>query len=114
MTDVITTDYYAPDAGCHLGCRAQAASITNALGHATQITYYNAHGQPEEIIDSNGRIKTHRIGSDTRRLTYDAASHIINTAETPTPVYNRTYDYDANSNRAKALPKNIQPRQAYR
>ncbi len=45
VTDVTTTYYYAPDAACtggHLGCRGQVLSITNALGHVTQITRYNA------------------------------------------------------------------------
>ncbi len=71
VTDITTTDYYAPDAACvggHKGCRAQVASITNALGHITQIARYNAHGQPEEIIDPNGLTTT---------LTYDARQRLL-------------------------------------
>lgn len=71
VTDVTTTDYYAPDATCvggHLGCRGQVASIANALGHVTQITRYNAHGQPEEIIDPNGLTTT---------LTYDVRQRLL-------------------------------------
>lgn len=71
VSNVTTTDYYAPDAACvggHLGCRAQVASITNALGHVTQITRYNAHGQPEEIIDPNGHTTT---------LTYDVRQRLL-------------------------------------
>ena len=71
VTDVTTTDYYAPDATCvggHLGCRGQVASIANALGHVTQITRYNAHGQPEEIIDPNGLATT---------LTYDVRQRLL-------------------------------------
>ncbi|MDO8894872.1 MAG: hypothetical protein Q7U93_07890, partial [Nitrosomonas sp.] len=71
VTDITTTDYYAPDAVCvggHLGCRAQVESITNALGHVTQITRYNAHGQPEEIIDPNGLTTT---------LTYDTRQRLL-------------------------------------
>ena len=45
-------------------------------------------------FDSEGRLKTHRIGSDTRTLTYDAASRITQTTDT-NPMNNRTYDYDA-------------------
>ncbi len=85
VTDVITTQYYAPDAACtggHLGCRAQVASITNALGHVTQITRYNAHGQPEEIIDPNGltttlvydvrqRLLSRTVGTEITSYQYD-------------------------------------------
>ncbi len=45
-------------------------------------------------FDSDGRLKTHRVGSDTRTLTYDAASRITQTTDT-NPVTNRSYDYDA-------------------
>ncbi|QOJ22365.1 MAG: RHS repeat protein [Gammaproteobacteria bacterium] len=71
VSDVTTTNYFAPDATCaggHKGCRAQVSNITNALGHVTQITRYNAHGQPEEIIDPNGL---------TTVLTYDARQRLL-------------------------------------
>lgn len=42
---------------------------------------------------SGDRLKTHRVGSDTRILTYNAASCITQTTDT-NPVTNRTYDYD--------------------
>ncbi|MFZ1852086.1 MAG: DUF6531 domain-containing protein [Nitrosomonas sp.] len=61
ITDITTHNYYAPDANCaggHFGCRGQIATITNALGHVTEITRYNAHGQPEEIYDANDLITT--------------------------------------------------------
>ena len=45
-------------------------------------------------FDPNGCLKTHPVGSDTRMLTYDAASRIMQTTDT-NPVTNRTYDYDA-------------------
>ena len=46
-------------------------------------------------FDQDGQLKTHPIGGDTRTLTYDVASRIINTADINNPAYNRTYDYDA-------------------
>jgi len=61
VADLTTYDYYPPDAVCtggHLGCRGQLKQITTALGHATRITHYSAHGQPEEIIEPNGLITT--------------------------------------------------------
>ena len=45
-------------------------------------------------FDLDGRITQHPIGSDTRTLTYDAASQIIQTSDT-NPVNNRGYSYDA-------------------
>ncbi|NOT12104.1 MAG: hypothetical protein HOP23_09785, partial [Methylococcaceae bacterium] len=68
VVDVTTTDYYAPDAVCtggHFGCRGQISKITNALGHSSQITGYNAHGQPETVIDANGLITS--LGYDPRQ-----------------------------------------------
>ena len=38
--------------------KAISASVTNALGHRTQITAYDAHGQPLSIIDPNGLTTT--------------------------------------------------------
>lgn len=75
VSDITTTDYYAPDAACtggHFGCRGQIASSTNALGHITQITRYNAHGQPEVIIDPNGLTTT--LAYDNRQRLYSRAS----------------------------------------
>ncbi|MCG7756847.1 MAG: hypothetical protein LZF63_09340, partial [Nitrosomonas sp.] len=71
VTDITTTDYYAPDATCvggHKGCRAQVSNITNALGQVTQITRYNAHGQPEQIIDPNNLTTT---------LVYDVRQRLL-------------------------------------
>ncbi|MBX9893671.1 MAG: hypothetical protein K2Y09_00620 [Nitrosomonas sp.] len=90
VADITTTDYYPPDAACsggHLGCRGQIASITNALGHVTQITRYSAHGQPEEIIDPNGlitgltydarqRLLTRTVGTETTAYQYDGAGQL--------------------------------------
>ena len=74
-------------AGGHLGCRGQVFHVTNALGHVTQITRYNAHGQPEEIIDPNGltttlaydtrqRLFSRTSGTETTRYEYDNAGQI--------------------------------------
>ncbi|WP_177198165.1 DUF6531 domain-containing protein [Nitrosomonas communis] len=91
VADITTLDYYAPDATCiseHSGCRGQIKQITNALGHVTQITRYNPHGQPEEIIDPNGLITTltydarqrllsRTIGGETTQYDYDAVGELI-------------------------------------
>src|SRR5581483_7183194 len=61
VSDVTTYTYYA-DNDSDLGKRGNVATITNALGHLTSITAYNAHGQPLTIVDPNGLTTT---------LTYD-------------------------------------------
>ncbi len=47
-TEIGDKTHYAYDENSYL------TSITNALGHTTQIIDYNANGQPETIIDVNG------------------------------------------------------------
>ena len=106
VTDITTTDYYAPDAACvggHLGCRAQVASITNALGHITQITRYNAHGQPEEIIDPNGltttliydvrqRLLSRTSGTEITSYQYDGVGQIKKIILPDSSFLSYTYD----------------------
>jgi len=107
VADLTTIDYYAPDAVCnggHFGCRGQISQITNALGHATRITHYNAHGQPETIIAPNGLITTlsydarqrlisNGIGSETTQFQYDNAGQLIQlTRADNSTLY---YGYDA-------------------
>ncbi len=62
--DVTTTTYYAED-DPDFGKRGNVATITNALGHLTSITAYNAHGQPLTIVDPNGQTTT--LGYDSRQ-----------------------------------------------
>jgi RHS repeat-associated protein len=66
VSDITTYTYYADD-DADLGKRGNVATITNALGHRVDITQYNAHGQPTEIIDANAMVTT---------LTYDARQRL--------------------------------------
>jgi YD repeat-containing protein len=67
VSDLTTYTYYANN-DADLGKRGNVASITNAAGHLTSITAYNAHGQPTTIVDPNGMTIT--LGYDARqRLT---------------------------------------------
>lgn len=107
VADLTTLDYYAPEASCaggHIGCRGQLRQITNALGHVSQITRYNAHGQAEEIIDPNGLVSTfsydvrqrllsRKQGSETTYYHYDAAGQLIKL--TPPDGHPIHYRYDA-------------------
>ena len=106
VSDITTTDYYAPDAACnggHLGCRGQISQITNALGHLTRITRYSAHGQPEEIIDPNGLVTTlaydarQRLlsvdrGGEFTKLQYDNAGQLIRITRPDNSALNYSYD----------------------
>jgi YD repeat-containing protein len=67
VSDLTTYTYYANN-DADLGKRGNVATITNAAGHLTSITAYNAHGQPLTIVDPNGM--TIALGYDARqRLT---------------------------------------------
>ena len=106
VSDITTYHYYAPDASCaggHLGCRGQVASVTNALGHATEITRYNAHGQPEEIDDTNNLVTTlvydnrqrlisKTVGSEITSYQYDNAGQVKRITSPDTSYLNFTYD----------------------
>jgi RHS repeat-associated protein len=89
VSDVTTYTYYANDATCAatlpqastIGCRGQVETITNAVGHITNVTEYNAHGQPLSITDPNGLVTT---------LVYDARQRLTSRTvggETTTYAY---------------------------
>ena len=59
VSDLTTTDYYAPDEAClggHFGCRGQVKQITNALGHVTTYNEYDPHGHVTKTTDPNGLV----------------------------------------------------------
>lgn len=65
VSDVTTYSYYPWDDACsngQTGCRGNIASITDAVGHQTRFTQYDAHGRVTEIIDSKNA---------STQLTYD-------------------------------------------
>jgi len=107
VSDATTYDYYPADATCtggHLGCRGQLQQITDALGHSTQLTRYNAHGQIEQLSDPNGLVTTlsydlrQRLtsldaGGETTTYTYDPAGQLARVTR-PDGAY-LAYSYDA-------------------
>ena len=106
VADLTTTDYYAPDETCtggHFGCRGQIKQISNALGYLTRLTRYNAHGQPEEIIDPNGLVTTltydarqrltrRTAGLEVTTLSYDPVGQLTQTVRADGSSVNYTYD----------------------
>lgn len=81
LSDVTTYTYYADD-DPDLGKRGNVAIMTNALGHTTSITAYNAHGQPLTIVDANGLTTT---------LTYDLRQRLTSRSVGNEVI---SYDYD--------------------
>ncbi len=66
--NVTTYTYYAGN-DANLGGRGNVQTITNALGHVTQITAYDANARPLTVVDPNGLATT---------LTYDARGRLTN------------------------------------
>ena len=81
LVDLTTYTYY-PANDPDLGKRGNLATITNALGHVTQITAYDANGRPLIAVDPNGLTTT---------LTYDARGRM--TGKT-VGTEAATYQYD--------------------
>ena len=87
VADVTQYTYYAnndPDPGK----RGNVASITNALGQVTQISSYNAHGQPLTIVDPNGlatnlsydarlRLTSRNVGGEITTYGYDGVGQLL-------------------------------------
>jgi YD repeat-containing protein len=100
----VTSYAYHPDNDANLGRRGNVATITNAVGHVTRITAYNAHGQPTRIIDPNNlitdltydlrmRLTRRKVGNETTSFVYDAAGQL--TRVTLPDGARLTYTYDA-------------------
>jgi YD repeat-containing protein len=80
-TDAADTTTYTYDPTGNL------ASITNAAGHLTSFTSYNAHGQPLTIVDPNAlpttlaydgrqRLRTRSVGGEVTTYDYDFAGQL--------------------------------------
>ena len=120
VPDVTTYTYYAND-DADLGKRGNVATITNAAGHVTSFTAYNAHGQPLSIVEPNGltialaydarqRLTARTAGSETTTYEYDAAGQL--TKLTLPEGSFLAYTYDA-AHRLTAMQDNLGNRIAY-
>jgi YD repeat-containing protein len=107
VSDLTTYDYYPVDASCtggHYGCRGQLQQVTDAFGHSTRLTRYNAHGQVEELIDANGLTTTLMYDARQRLLSLDSGGETTTYAYDPAGQLTRVtrpdgaylaYTYDA-------------------
>jgi YD repeat-containing protein len=112
VNPVTTYTYHANNATCPttapgssaIGCRGQIASVSNALGQTTQISAYNAHGQPLTVIDPNGlvttmsydarmRLTSRNVGGETTTYAYDGVGQL--TKVTLPDASALEYQYDA-------------------
>jgi YD repeat-containing protein len=107
VLDLTTYAYYPADASCaggSFGCRGQLQQVTDALGHVTRLTRYNAHGQVEELVDPNGltttltydsrqRLTLVDAGGETTTYSYEPAGQVTRVTR-PDGAY-LAYSYDA-------------------
>ncbi len=120
VVDVTTTTYYANN-DADPGKRGNVATITNARGHVTSITAYNAHGQPLTIVDPNGlttmltydprqRLTSRNVGGETTTYAYDGVGQL--TKVTLPDASFLSYTYDA-AHRLTGMSDNLGNRIAY-
>jgi YD repeat-containing protein len=78
-------------------------TVTNALGHVTQITSYDPNGHPLTVVDPNGLTTTlsytprgwlasRTIGPETTRYTYDGVGQLTQVLLPDSSNINYTYD----------------------
>ena len=102
VSDVTTYTYY-PATDPDLGKRGNLATITNALGHVTQITAYDANGRPLTVIDPNGlttnlaydprgRLTGKTVGTETTTYQYDGVGQLTRLTLPNGATLSYTYD----------------------
>lgn len=100
----ITTYGYYADNDPNPGRRGQVQTVTNALGHVTQVTAYDAAGRPASTVDPNGlatdltydprgRLSNRSVGGEQSSYVYDAAGQL--TGVVLPDASTLTYSYDA-------------------
>jgi YD repeat-containing protein len=95
VLDETTYDYYDVNDSV-VNNRGLLKRVTNALGHFTEITSYNAHGQPLSITDPNNLLT---------ELTYDARQRLLSRTVGGVGGETTTYEYWPNGLLKKvALP----------
>ena len=96
-TDVADITQYSYDA------KGDLASITDALGHVTTISAYDANGRPLTLQDPNGlitqlaydlrgRLLTRNTGGETTTYSYDAVGQVLKITQADGSFAAFTYD----------------------
>ena len=98
----VTYTYY-PDNDADPGRRGNVQTITNAAGHVTQITAYDAHGRPLAVTDPNGlvtqmtydprgRVISRQVGGETTAYGYDGVGQLTRVTLPDGSYLQYTYD----------------------
>ena len=120
VTDVTTYTYYANNHS-DIGKRGNVETVTNAAGHTTSITAYNAHGQPLTIVDPNGltttlaydsrqRLTSRTVGGETTTYDYDQAGQLTKVTLPDSSFLSYSYD---NAQRLIQIQDNLGSRIVY-
>ncbi|WP_168735242.1 RHS repeat protein [Pseudothauera rhizosphaerae] len=102
VSDVTSYAYYDVS-DTDPGKRGNLAAVTNALGHVTRISAYDAHGRPLTIVapnglttqlsyDARGRLTGKNVGGEQTAYTYDAAGQLTRVALPDGSTLDYTYD----------------------
>ncbi|MBT9461101.1 MAG: hypothetical protein IV084_05510 [Rugosibacter sp.] len=102
LADITTITYY-PTTDPSPGKRGNPATHTNALGHQTQITAYDANSRPLTLIDPNGTtlaftytprgwLATSSIGGQTTTYLYDNIGQLDSVTRPDGSKTSYTYD----------------------
>jgi RHS repeat-associated protein len=99
----VTTFVYYPNNFAVVNNRKLLKTITNALGHVTSFTSYNANGQPLRILDANGlvtllsydtrgRLLTRNVGGEITSYSYDNIGQVLQITFPDTHFISYLYD----------------------
>jgi YD repeat-containing protein len=103
----INTNTYNPNTEAqnqvHPYSRGMLASVTNPLGHTTNITSYNPHGQPLTMVDANGlttsmtydtrqRLTSRTVGGETTAYEYELTGKLSKVILPDNSTLSYTYD----------------------
>jgi RHS repeat-associated protein len=97
-TDVVDTTTYVYDSAT-----GSLASVTNALGHVTTYSNYDAHGRPRQITDPNGlvsmlsydarrRLTSRIVGGEATSYEYDGVGQLLKVTMPDGSYLSYTYD----------------------
>jgi RHS repeat-associated protein len=99
----VTAYAYYSDSDTDLGKRGNAQTITNAAGHVTQITSYDANGRPLTVTDPNGlvttlaydgrgRLTSRQVGVEQTGYVYDGAGQLTKVTQPDGSYVQYTFD----------------------
>ena len=99
----VTSYAYFPDNDANLGNRGNLQTVTNSLGHVTQLTAYDASGRPLSTIDPNGltttltydargRLTDRSVGGEQTSYVYDSVGQLTGVVMPDNSTLTHSYD----------------------